>query len=58
MALMKPVQLNDSSVRDAIETPDHLKTKYTQNDSKCTEIVRETIETPVSLRQLLLVQIS
>uniref|UniRef100_A0A0A9DVG1 Uncharacterized protein n=1 Tax=Arundo donax TaxID=35708 RepID=A0A0A9DVG1_ARUDO len=27
MALMKPVQLNDSSVRDATETPDHIETK-------------------------------
>jgi hypothetical protein len=27
MALMKPVQLNESSVRDAIETPDNFGTE-------------------------------
>lgn len=48
MALTKPVQLNESSVRDAIETPDYFKTEYTPNDYQCTEVemLQRQLESP------------
>ena len=38
MAFMKPVQLNESSVRDATETPDHFETELQKISTKAQEL--------------------